>query len=187
MYHLFDGRIKHTVQLEFPGESSAVSRVRQISASPDGKMFAILTDTQLLAGQQKLHVLLSDEKICDISIGNEHVAVRKKLPDEYLLFNTFSMQQIYSCPIAPQEIVIFAQQFDRTDKVLGPIGMRDLQESTISDILVDVDVRESLLNTALNSEHLESSANVLKIAEHSNEIETCRMLRVLGKLIKKVF
>ena len=29
-------------------------------------MFAILTDTQLLAGQQKLHVLLSDEKICDI-------------------------------------------------------------------------------------------------------------------------
>lgn len=185
IYNLFDGRIKKVVQLDFSGESSTVSRVRQISACPNGKMFTILTDTQLLAGRQKLHVLLSDGKsVSDVRLGTENIAVLTRQPDEYLLFNISSMQQIYCCPISPKEVIIFAQHFGRTDKCLGPDSIRDLQEALISDILVNVDVRESLLNIALSSQNLESAVQNLKIADNGNESEICRMLQVLDDYIQ---
>ena len=162
-----------------------MSRVRQVAACPNGKMFTILTDAQLLAGRQKLHILLSDGKsVSDVVLGTEHIAVLTRQPDEYLLFSISSMQQIYCCPIGRKEIIIFAQHFDRTDKCLGPDSIRDLQEATISDILVNVDVRESLLNTALSSQNLESAAQNLKIADTGNETEICRMLRVLDDYIQ---
>ena len=96
-----------------------MSRVRQVAACPNGKMFTILTDAQLLAGRQKLHILLSDGKsVSDVVLGTEHIAVLTRQPDEYLLFSISSMQQIYCCPIGRKEIIIFAQHFDRTDKCL---------------------------------------------------------------------
>ena len=75
--------------------------------------------------------------------------------------------------------MVSSQQFDRADKVMiAPNVLRDLIELNQADLIVHIDVRPSLLGTALASRHLESSANVLKIAERCDETETCRILQV---------
>lgn len=160
----------------------AVSPVRKISASPNGKLFAVLTH-QLLAGETKLQVLIQDGKfVSDIAIGTENIAVLSKQANEYVLFN-LKMQKIYSYSLGAGEIVVFAQQYGRPDKVLNLSTIRDLTNLTTDDSVVSSDVRASLLSTALNSQHLESSANVLKIAEQDTEAETCRILEILNEFI----
>ena len=75
--------------------------------------------------------------------------------------------------------MVSGQQFDRADKVMNAsYVLRDLMELNQADLVVHIDVRPSLLSTALSSRHLESSANVLKIAERCDETETCRILQV---------
>lgn len=182
VYSLFEGKVKHTIPLDFT-ESLAVSPVRQISSSPKGKLFAVLTD-QLLVGEKKLQILLPDGKsVCEVAIGTSNIAVLTKNPSEYLLFNA-KLQKIYSCSIDPGEIVIFAQRYERTDKILDMKTIRDLKRSTAVDP-VSIDVRSSLLGTALNSQHLESTANVLKIAEEGDETETRSILDVLNRFIER--
>ena len=182
MYSLFEGKVKHDIQLDF-SDNQGTSPVRQIAASPNGKFFAVLTD-HLLVGEKKLQVLLQDGKsVCEISMGAENIAVLVKHPHEYLLFNA-KMQKIYSCSVNPNEIVIFAQRYGRCDKILNMKTIRDLKDSTSVDPF-SIDVRASLLGTALQSQHLESSANVLKIAEQGDEKETCRILEVLDKFIER--
>ena len=81
--------------------------------------------------------------------------------------------------------MVSGQQYDRADKVMSePNVLRDLMELNQTDLMVHIDVRPSLLSTALASRHLESSANVLKIAERCDETETCRILQVLNQFIQ---
>ena len=86
--------------------------------------------------------------------------------------------------------MVSAQQFDRADKVLASLNelnhqltISDVMEVNAADLMVHIDVRASLLQTALTSHHLESSANVLKIAERCHETETCQILQVVELLI----
>ncbi|KAK4021130.1 hypothetical protein OUZ56_003057 [Daphnia magna] len=182
LYSLFEGKIKQTVQLEF-SDSLPVSPVRQISAGPDGKMFAILTDS-LLVGKKKLRILLQDGKnVCEISMGTSYIAVFTRQPEEYLLFNLATFQRIYCCSVGFHETIIFSQRFDRYDKVMKNNSIRDLKESEKVDVTVSIDVRASLLATAINSQHLESIANILKIAEEGFEVEICHILRVLDSFL----
>ena len=186
LYSLFEGKIKHTVQLEF-SDSLPISPVKQICSSPDGKFFAVLTDN-LLIGKKALKVLLQDGKnIAGTSMGSSCIAVFTKQPDEYLLFNLTTLQKIYRCHIDTFEIIIFAQRFDRLDKAMKMNSVRDLKESEKVGVMVSIDVRASLLTTALNSQHLESTANILKIAEQGSETEICHILHVLDNfLIRKL-
>lgn len=181
---MFEGKIKRTEQLEF-SDKFAISPVRQISACPDGKMFAVLTD-QLFIGKKLLKLLLQDGKnVSEISMGTSNIAVFTRQPEEYLLFNLTTTQKIYSCRIDIGEIIIFAQRYDRVDKVIKSNSIRDLKEAEKVNLMVSIDVRTSLLNTALNSQHLESTANILKIAERGNEAEICEILRALDIFLTK--
>lgn len=184
LYSLFEGKIKSTVQLEF-SDSLAQSPVRKISACPDGKTFAVLTD-KLLIGQKSLKLLLQDGRnVCEISMGSSKIAVFTKHPEEYHLFNLKTMQKIYTCYIDFSETVIFGQRYDRVDRAIKRNSIRDLKEVENIDLMVSIDVRTSLLNTALNSQHLESTANILKIAERGNEAEICEILRALDDFLTK--
>ena len=186
MYNLFEGKIKHTVQLQF-SDSCALSPVRQISACPNGKIFAVLTD-HLLIGKKNLQLLLPNGKnITEMSMGTSCIAILTKHPEEYLLFNLATMQKIYSCHIDVCEIIIFAQRYDRVDKAMKINSIRDLKDFEKIDVLVSIDVRASLLGTALNSQHLESTSNILKIAEQGNENEICEILHVLDNFLKTCF
>lgn len=180
---MLEGKVKHSIKLEFT-ENSNVSPVRKICSSPDGKLFAVLTE-QLLVGSNKLQVLLQDGKsVKEISIGTGHIAILTQRPDQYQLFN-FKMQKVYSCFIHSSETLIFGLQYDRVDRVMDMKTVRELKTLSTEDPVVSIDVRTSLLNTALNSQHLESSANVLKIAEQSDEAETCRILTILDEFIQR--
>ena len=146
-------------------------------------MFAVLTDN-LLIGKKALNLLLQDGKnVSEISMGTSCIAVFTKQPDEYLLFNLTTLQRIYRCQIDVFEIIIFAQRFDRVDKAMKMHSVRDLKESEKADVMVSIDVRASLLITALNSQHLESTANILKIAEQGSEAEICHILHVLDNFL----
>lgn len=184
LYSLFEGKIKRTVQLDF-SDSFAISPVRRISACPDGKVFAVLTD-HLFVGQNSLKLLLQDGKnVCEISMGTSSIALYTSQPKEYLLFNLSNLQKTYTCSIDADEIIIFCQRFDRADKAIKSNSVRDLKEPEKINLMVSIDVRTSLLNTALNSQHLESTANILKIAERGNEAEICEILRALDSFLAK--
>ena len=108
--------MKHTVQLEFDNQNAPV---RKISSSPDGKMFAVLTD-QLLVGSNKLQKILPGIAVSEVVVGSQHVAVLTQKPDEYILFN-LKMEQVYSYSMSRGEIILFAMQYDRADKVLDMV------------------------------------------------------------------
>lgn len=118
-------------------------------------------------------------------MGTSKIAVFIKQPEEYLLFNFTTMQKLYSCKIDSNETIIFAQRFDRVDRAIKHNLIRDLKDSDKIDLMVSIDVRTSLLNTALNSQHLESTANILKITERGNETEICEILRALNDFLTK--
>jgi hypothetical protein len=146
-------------------------------------MFAVLTDN-LLIGKKALKLLLQDGKnISEICMGSTCIAVFTKQPDEYLLFNLTTLQKIFRCHIDVSEVIIFAQRFDRVDKAMKMNSVRDLKDSEKVGVMVSIDVRASLLTTALNSQHLESTANILKIVEQGSEAEICHILHVLDNFL----
>lgn len=166
------------VKLDFDTSSTVV----KIACCPKGLTFAALTKAdRLFIGKGTLHPV-EVAKVCDLHISTGTLSVLTEDPYEYHVFSTESLHLLHRHPVPEGHMAILLNKYDRPDRFFslhnGSVteAVPATDQSTVS--VGDSDVRTSLLSNALKSQHLESAVNVLKIAEHCDEKETCAVLQV---------